>query len=68
MHEMMVTIQNGIRGHKATGMKDNTQSSTHTSEEIGPAIVVRATLLNILKQVSCGLYKNSGSGEMRLIM
>jgi len=28
---------------------------------------VRATLSNIPKRVSCGLYKNSGSGEMRLM-
>ena len=28
---------------------------------------VRATLSNIPKWVLCGLYKNSGSGEMRLM-
>jgi len=28
---------------------------------------VRATPSNILKQVLCGLYKNSGLGEMRLM-
>jgi len=28
---------------------------------------VRATPSNIPKQASCGLYKNSGSGEMRLM-
>jgi len=28
---------------------------------------VRATLSNIPKRALCGLYKNSGSGEMRLM-
>jgi len=30
-------------------------------------IFVRATPSNIPKWASCGLYKNSGSGEMRLM-
>ena len=30
-------------------------------------VIVRATLSNILKWVLCGLYKNSGLGEMSLM-
>jgi len=30
-------------------------------------VTVRATPLNIPKRALCGLYKNSGSGEMRLM-
>jgi len=32
------------------------------------SLTVRATLLNILKWASCGLYKKSGLGEMRLMV
>jgi len=34
---------------------------------VNPSVAVRATPSNIPKWASCGLYKNSGSGEMRLI-
>jgi len=36
-------------------------------EELAQVVVVRATPLNIPKRASCGLYKNSGSYEMRLM-
>ena len=35
--------------------------------DIKSMLSVRATLLNIPKWASCGIYKNSGSSEMRLM-
>ena len=36
-------------------------------EDVVEIHTVRATPSNIPKQASCGLYKNSGLGEMRLM-
>jgi len=41
--------------------------AAHQEVEETDADIVRATLLNILKWALCGLYKSSGSGEMRLM-
>jgi len=57
---------NGDRHNDRTDDDADGDGDNHHHHHHGDA--VRATPLNIPKWVLCGLYKKSGSGEMRLMV